>query len=146
MTSIALVAAGAALILAAGAEMLLTILHPDLRAPSTARLERAAWKLVRLAHHATGWNTFAIGGPAAIATAVAFWIAAAWVGFALIWVGSSDALAAAASRYFDGSFGFDDALYFSGATLTTVGFGDLIAVGGGRGCSRCSRPAPGWWS
>lgn len=108
-------------------EMLTTILHPDWRAPLTARVERGIWGAVRMLRRLVGERALLLGGPLAVVGAVGLWIAALWLGFALIWLGLAESLSIAAEDAFDGQLSLLDALYFSGSTMTTVGFGDLIA-------------------
>lgn len=57
----------------------------------------------------------------------ATWLVAVWLRFALIYLPSIEAFAYAPSVRF-GERDLVDALYVSGVSLTTVGFGDVVAA------------------
>lgn len=54
------------------------------------------------------------------------WVLGLWIGFALVYVSDLNSLHSGGEISFDPTT-FVDALYLSGVTLTTVGFGDLVA-------------------
>ena len=130
-TALVSAAAGVALIALTLLDIVATVLHPQLESPLSNRFHRLAWRLLRLVaglapgprrHRALSW-----GLPLLIAGLIALWVLLLLVGFALLyhpWLGDP--------TYFqipDGATGsWTEALYFSGASLTTVGYGDFQAV------------------
>ena len=133
-TAVACAAGGLLLIGLALHDIVATVLHPRVESPLSNHFHRRAWQLLRLLtrpfpdarrqHALLGW-----GLPLLVAGLIAVWIALLLSGFALLyypWL--------ADRAYFDapdGSAGtLLEALYFSGASLTTVGYGDFQAVHG----------------
>lgn len=131
LLEIAALVGGAAIVLLGLADAFLTILHPDLDGPVTRLLNRFIWRV------ATGWarimpgrrrETLASAGPAMVVADVLVWMLLPIVGYAfMVW------------PFLDS--GFDappelrtqlmDALYFSGVTFTTLGFGDITPLTAG---------------
>jgi hypothetical protein len=124
MLTVLSVVAGALLVLFVALDVGLTVLHPSARGRLSYAANRATWRLV----HAASRRLFrgrmlSYAGPLAMAANVAAWITTLWVGFALIYlpfVGDFPSSSPFGSR------GLPEALYASGASLTTVGFGDLV--------------------
>jgi hypothetical protein len=122
-----LVALGGALIALVVWDVGLTLLHPEARGPLSYRLNRATWSLVRGA--AARGNTqrlLSYSGPVAMAVNVTGWILCLWLGFALVYFPFVEQLSFDPTVRF-ASRGVVEALYLSGVTLTTVGFGDVVA-------------------
>jgi len=109
----AAVAAGAILVGATSWDIALTVLHPGARGPISYRANRAAWALVRaMSVRLDSRRLLSFAGPLAMGVNVVLWVAVLWLGFALVYVP------------FEAVY---DALYISGQSLTTVGFGDIVA-------------------
>ena len=125
--SIASVVLGVTVVVLAAADLGLTVLHPSLRGPLSHHVEHLAWAGVRgLTRLGGGDRLLSFGGPAAMAADLLAWVLGLWLGFALIYAPSVHAF-----RYSPGGSlgheGLVEALYLSGASLTTVGFGDVVA-------------------
>ena len=109
----AAVAAGAVLVAAIGWDIALTVLHPGARGPLSYRANRAIWALVRaLSAWLDSRRLLSFAGPLAMGANVVMWVSVLWLGFALV--------------YFPFEAAYD-ALYISGQSLTTAGFGDIVA-------------------
>ena len=107
----------------------LTLLHPTARgrlSDATNRLTGTVARALSLRVLRGRWLSYA--GPLAVAGDLLGWVLCLWVGYALVYLP------------FIGSFSFDrdtpfageglfEALYVSGTSLTTVGFGDVVATG-----------------
>jgi hypothetical protein len=123
---------GVVLIAATLFDIVATVLHPQAQSPISNRFHRLGWRLLggvarRLPaaerrHVLLGW-----GLPLLISGLIGLWVLALAVGFALLyypWIGDP--------AHFDtppGTTGSPlDAFYFSGTSLTTVGFGDFQAL------------------
>lgn len=125
-------ALGALLIAVTLFDIVATVLHPQVESPLSNRLHRAIWRVLRLPearlrqraryHALLNW-----GLPLMIAGLIALWLLLLLVGFALLyfpWIADPAVFAVADSS----DHPLVEALYFSGATLTTVGFGDIHPV------------------
>lgn len=125
--SVASVVLGVTVVVLAAADLGLTVLHPSRRGPLSSHVEHLAWAGVRRLTGLGGRDRLlSFGGPAAMAADLLAWVVGLWLGFALIYAPSVHTL-----RYSPGGWqgheGFVEALYLSGASLTTVGFGDVVA-------------------
>ena len=105
--------AGALIVLVVGTDIALTVLHPTVRGPLTMRITRLTWFVLRRV-------SARLVGPSALALTFVAWIGGLWLGFALIFLPFEESI-----RGVPGAWGFGDALYLSGESLTTVGFGDV---------------------
>lgn len=109
-------------------DVFLTVLHPQTESPFSTRLQRGLWRglrsLARLwrgqaRHHVLGQAV-----PLMIAVLVVIWLCLLLIGFGLIyaaWITQPGVLRLPDSS---GPPGWGDAMYFSGITLSTAGFGD----------------------
>lgn len=89
---------------------------------------RAAWVVLRgVARRLRLDAPLLVAAPVAMACQFAAWVAVAWLGFALIYLPWIESFAYSPSVAF-GDAGLPDALYVSGVSLTTVGFGDVVAA------------------
>ena len=104
-----------------------TVLLPSSRGPLSALVYRMAFRLPALAPAKVRRRTRQFAGPAAIAGSIVMWLVLVWLGFGLVYWSQAEDLSASPGTSF-GEIGPGDALYLSGTTLTTLGFGDL---GGG---------------
>lgn len=134
MTAIALACTlgGALLIAATLLDIVLTVLHPYAESPFSNRFHRLSWRLLhaitRLSHlQVWGHAILAWALPLMIAGVIGLWMLLLLIGFGLIyypWLGNP--------AFFDiptaSAGSFAEALYFSGASLTTVGYGDFQAA------------------
>ncbi|MDQ3946122.1 MAG: potassium channel family protein [Actinomycetota bacterium] len=119
---------GAALIVLVAWDVLLTLLHPTARGPLSYAVNRITWSAARATSiRLLRRRGLAYAGPLAVATNVLAWVFALWVGFALVYLPFADSITYAASV--PRAEGIPAALYLSGAALTTVGFGDVVATG-----------------
>jgi hypothetical protein len=127
--AIAYVVCGALLVAATQVDVLATALHPEYESPLSTNFQRLVWRALRAArrafprrmarHHVLNW-----GLPLMVAGLIAFWLLLLTLGFALIvypWVGDPDYFASPNPQ----RRGLTSALYFSGVTLATLGYGDM---------------------
>ena len=128
MPGILSVVLGTALILLVGWDILLTLLHPTARGPLSYAVNRVTWGTIRtISIRVLKGRGLSFSGPLAVATNVLAWVIGVWVGFALVYLPFVDSFVYGPSvPRADGALG---ALYLSGAALTTVGFGDVVATG-----------------
>ena len=106
MADVLLVAAGAAVVIAIGWDIALTLLHPGARGPISYVCNRSAWSAVRALSRTE--RTLSFAGPVAMWASMIVWVLGLWVGHALVYMSAMSV---------------GDALYTSGEALTTVGFG-----------------------
>ena len=118
---------GAIIVAAILGDILLTLLHPSARGPISYRVNRFVWLAVRRLSIATGGRRIlSYAGPAAFALNFVAWVFGLWLGFALIYLPFIADFSFDRSVPFSG-IGILEALYISGVSLTTVGFGDVVA-------------------
>ena len=108
MADVLIAVAGAAIVVAIGIDIAITLLHPSARGPVSEIVNRSAWRLVRA--FSPNRNALSYAGPAAIFTSVLMWVVGLWFGCALVYMTAMDA---------------GDALYTSGEAVSTVGFGNV---------------------
>jgi hypothetical protein len=105
----------------------LTVLHPTRRGPLSYAISRGTWIVVRtLSRRRGGTRLLTFAGPAAMAGGFLGWIGSLWLGFALVYLPFIDRFTYSERATF-GSKGIAEALYVSAVSLTTVGFGDVVA-------------------
>lgn len=121
-----LLASGALLVLLGTFDAFLTLLHPDRDGPVTRTVTRGVWRAAALAARALPGRreVLAVAGPAMIVTNVLSWAALLILGYALMVWPALDGYHSTLGA----DLGFTEALYFSGATFTTLGYGDLTPV------------------
>jgi len=125
---------GALMIIVVQCDILVTVLYPSVEGPLSTRFHRGAWRLLRLLARAVPGDArrhaFLKGGlPLLIAGLIGLWLAGLLVGFALVdypWLGDPAHFAAPAGTAPSPA----TALYFSGVTLFTLGYGDIQPVAG----------------
>lgn len=116
---------GALVILLGVIEVFHTLLHPSGRGRLSRLCVVAVWRLMRR----LGDKGSSIAGPLALVSVIVFWAALQAVGWALLLYphvpqGFSYSPGIDPSRYSDAA----EALYVSTVTLTTLGYGDVIAT------------------
>ncbi|HZA80495.1 MAG TPA: potassium channel family protein [Actinomycetes bacterium] len=122
-----LIAAGSCLLLLGLWDTALTVLHPARRGPLSHAINRGTWLLVRTLSRRPGSSRLlSFAGPAAMAGGFFGWVGGLWVGFALIYLPFIDRFSYSETVPF-GAKGLAEALYVSGVSLSTVGFGDVVA-------------------
>lgn len=125
--TVAFLVLGTAIVTATAVDVVLTILHPSRRGPITTASGRLVFEAMRRPALAFGRpNLMSGAGAAAIVANVVAWVALLWVGWALIYLPHMDDFAYTPSVEYSGR-DFWEALYFSGMSLSTVGFGDIVA-------------------
>ncbi len=128
MTTLSLLA-GVALVVLVAWDIMLTLFHPAARGPLSYATNRITWLAARGAAlrllRGRGLN---YAGPLAVVTNLLAWVVGLWLGFALIYLPYIDSFSFDPTTPFTGK-GVLEALYFSGAALTTAGFGDVVATG-----------------
>ncbi|HZI17311.1 MAG TPA: potassium channel family protein [Pyrinomonadaceae bacterium] len=131
MTTLLWTAAGVALLLLVAYDVYATVLHASAHyGPVGERLNRLAWRVARFFASRGGrrrrhaWLN--VVGPLLLPLLVATYIILLVVGFALIYY-PHIAEGFTHDHPHTGDL-FDEALYFSGVTLTTVGYGDVAPV------------------
>lgn len=113
-------------------DILVTVFHPHIESPLSNRFHRATWRVFRVLDRLAGsradqWGILGWALPVMIPGLIVAWLALILGAFALIylpWIADPAAFARAASSHAL----LVDALYFSGLTLTTVGFGDIYPI------------------
>jgi hypothetical protein len=119
------VIAGGLLIALVVLDVGLTVLHPAARGPISYRVNRATWRGVRgISLALLGGRLLSFAGPLAMAGNMLCWLAGLWLGYALVYAPFADDFSYTGAF---GSTGFAEALYLSGVSLSTVGFGDVVA-------------------
>lgn len=126
MTVVATIA-GVALIAVAIRDVFDTLFHPHGRGVVSEALVRAVWRTLHVpARSRSGVLSYA--GPAAFVLVVLTWVALVVVGFALITLPHMpDEYVLAVALRPEDTGGFFDALYFSLVSMTSLGYGDIVA-------------------
>lgn len=127
ITTLVVTLGGVVLIAGSLSDLLFTVLHPT-RSGAVSRVVMAmTWRGARAgAERLHREALLGYAGPAMMLAQLGIWILGLWLGFALIYTGHLQHLAYAPSAT-AGRPGPLDAGYLSGAALTTVGFGDIVA-------------------
>jgi hypothetical protein len=120
---------GAALVVFVAWDITITLLHPTARGPLSYLTNRLTWTVARaFSLRVLGGRWLSYAGPLAVAGNLLGWVFPLWVGYALIYLPFVDRFSFDPNTPF-GDAGFFEALYVSGTSLTTVGFGDVVATG-----------------
>lgn len=120
--------AGVSLMLLAMVDLFLTALHPDIDGPLAQNTQRAVWRLLVAGDRRRNQRRrlMALAGPLMMVLTFVTWVTALVFGFALVaWPFLGDIFQ---SEPVLGNLGFLDALYYSGTTVSTLGFGDITPV------------------
>jgi hypothetical protein len=121
---------GAVLMAAVLVDVVLSVIHPDREGPLATAVQRGTWTVtVRTARdRRRRARRAAMAGPAMMVATFLCWIGLFILGYALtVWP--------FVATHFTGDpelgpLGFLDAVYYSGVTVTVLGFGDLTPVAG----------------
>lgn len=125
---VAVVASGLALVLLITVDAVVTVLHPTHRGPVTRVTGDAVWATTRAFARAMGRPGLLSGaGPLAVVAVFGVWTATMWCGWALVYLPRLDDFSYDSSVPY-GDRTFLTALYVSGMSLTTVGFGDVVGA------------------
>ena len=127
VAGVVVAAAGVALMVLAIADVFLTALHPDVDGPLSRSVQRGAWRvMVGGERRRRRRGPMALAGPIMMVLTFVAWVATLVGGFALVvWPFLGDAFQAESVL---GELGFLDALYYSAATVSTLGFGDITPL------------------
>lgn len=106
-------------------DLFFTTLHPDIDGPVAGTLQRGVWRLLVAGDRRKRQSRrlMALAGPLMMVTTFAAWVLLFLVGYALV-VFPFLAEAYATDPELK-SPGFLDALYYSGTTVSTLGYGDI---------------------
>ncbi len=132
------VACGAVLITLVGFDVIVTVLHPEVESPLSTRFQLLLWRLLRalqrrLTPHKEGREDGRTllnwGLPMMVSSLIVLWLTVLAFGYALIyypWINNGLAFASPVAHAHSNAF--TKALYFSGVTLATLGYGDIQPV------------------
>ena len=110
-------------------DIAVTLLHPTARGPLSYVTNRLTWSVVRgITLRLLGGRGLSYAGPMAVITNLSGWVLVMWFGYALVYLPSVERFSYDPSTPFAGK-GFPEALYLSGAAMTTAGFGDIVPTG-----------------
>lgn len=136
MTVFALVSllAGIVLILMVQLDIVATVLHPEIESPISTRFQRISWRVLRALEYVVPerngvYLVLNWGLPLMVAGLIALWLVLLTAGYALLvypWIGDDRMFVSTTPR--DPSF--LTALYYSGVTLATLGYGDIQPISG----------------
>ena len=118
-------AIGALLIALVGVDVFRTVLLPVSSGHINRVISRVLWQLALLLPPRRRSGLMTLAGPLSIILTTATWLTVMWFGFALIYLPAVDSLAYSSDARFDPP-GLFEALYLSGTSLTTLGFGDVV--------------------
>ena len=126
MDALVLTLLGVALLTSTLADLALTLLHPSRRGPFTWPISHAVyWFTHALAkRRADPHSVLSFAGPLAMAAHMGVWVFGCWMGYTLIYLGHIDSFTSTTAF---GDHGLLEAMYISGVSLTTIGFGDIVA-------------------
>jgi voltage-gated potassium channel Kch len=129
IATIGITALGAVILLLTYIDIWATVLHPSLESPLSNRFHRTVWRAVRLiARRVRRPHRFLNAAlPLLIGGLILLWLLMLLIGFALIyypWLGDPGAFETPP----DYSNSWFDALYVSGTTLFTLGYGDITPL------------------
>lgn len=134
ITTSLLVVIGCSLIALVTFDIFTTVLHPSVESPLSNRFQRLVWRVLRTiatslgtrpaASHVLNW-----GLPLMVAGLIALWLVVLVLGFACIcypWIDTPEVFVSGKAA----AGPVSDALYYSGVTLATLGYGDIEPLTG----------------
>lgn len=96
--------------------------------PVTGRLARGIWMfLLRIHRIRRSHRLLTFGGTLIVLATLGFWLVAFWIGWTLVFASDPGAVVHARTG---AEASFLDRLYFAGFSLTTLGVGDFVPMGG----------------
>lgn len=124
--SLLAVVVGSLMTVLVAVDIMITLLHPTARGPVSYVANRATWSATKtVSRLLLRGRGVSYAGPLAVVTNVLAWVALFWLGFALVYLPFIGSFSYDPATPFDGH-GFAEAVYVSGAALTTLGFGDVV--------------------
>lgn len=116
---------GTALMVGSLVDLFLTALHPDVDGPVAGAVQRGLWHMVVAGdgRRRKRRRVMALAGPLMMVTTFAVWVLSFTVGFALVvwpFLGTGYMIEPGT-----GPPSFVHALYYSGSTMSTLGYGDI---------------------
>lgn len=129
MLTIIVALVGLAIVLLVQYDIIATVLHPDIEGPLSSLFQQGMWNTLRalarrMPHRKLGWAVLNWGLALMVAGLISLWLALLMLGFGLIyypWI-SNPAMFASPTPL-DRSL--SEAIYYSGVTLATLGYGDI---------------------
>lgn len=113
-------------------DVFVTVLHPQAESPFSSRIQRGVWQTMRLVSRALPGRSrhrfMGLAVPLMIVGLVATWMIVLLLAYAFIYAAWINAPGAFRVPSGTRNLGWPDALYFSGVTLGTIGYGDLQPV------------------
>ena len=120
---------GAALVAFVAWDITLTLLHPTAHGPVSYASNRLTWNVARaLSLRVLRGRWLSYAGPLAVAGNLLTWVFLLWIGYAVVYLPFMESFSFDPHTPFEGKSVLE-ALYVSGTSLTTVGFGDVVATG-----------------
>ncbi len=135
MTAVTVVC-GVVLILLVAFDVIVTVLHPEVESPLSTRFQLLLWRGLRAlqrlltprrAEADTSRTVLNWGLPLMVSGLIVLWLTVLAFGYALIyypWIDDPHAF----NSIHTGAHSYSKALYFSGVTLATLGYGDIQPV------------------
>jgi voltage-gated potassium channel Kch len=121
---------GVALVFTGLFDMAVTVLHAQAESPISNRLNRALWRAITAGAAALPRRgrdrVLAWGLPVMVGSTIAFWAFCSTLGFALLYLPGIHDPAHFARGDAASAVPLADALYFSGVTFVTLGYGDFV--------------------
>ncbi|MBC8078443.1 MAG: hypothetical protein H7Y32_20365, partial [Chloroflexales bacterium] len=129
MLTVFVVLVGVAIVLLVQYDIVATVLHPDIEGPLSSLFQQGVWNALRtlaqrMPRRKIGWAVLNWSLALMVAGLISLWLALLMLGFALIyypWI-SNPAIFASPTPL-DRSL--SEAIYYSGVTLATLGYGDI---------------------
>lgn len=125
--------AGGLVVLVVLVDMLLTVLHPDVEGPLAWFVQRAIWKASLLGARAVGpyrRAVLSLAGPLLVVATFMTWAVVFVLGLSLVvWPNLEDYRSEPELSH-SRPLGFIDAFYYSGVTVSVLGYGDITPTTG----------------
>ncbi|MCU1672727.1 MAG: channel, pore region [Frankiales bacterium] len=113
------------MIVATGVDVFRTVLLPSSSGVVNRLLSRGLWAAARRAPGRVRTGAMRTSGPLSVVLTTVVWLVVLVVGFALLYLPEAGGLAYSSDARFTDR-GLGSALYLSGASLLTLGFGDVV--------------------